>query len=210
MQNLTSYLMITTAMVMMPGTDTTVVVKNTLKEGNKGGYATILGIISGLVVHTLAAVVGLSAIIASSSLLFEIIKYAGVAYLLYVGIITLFSTPNGLAVSLTAANNEGVTDSGNVSSKSSYIQGLYSNVLNPKSFIFYFTFLPQFVDVHANYFTQLILLAGILMLVAAVWFTILTFAIDRFKHWLKNPVIIGKIQRILGVMLIVFAVRLVL
>lgn len=197
-------------MVMMPGTDTTMVVKNTLAKGVKGGQATTLGIASGLVVHTMTAILGLSAIISSSPLLFEIIKYAGVAYLFYLGVTTLVSTKRGLASTIATTSNEVVTDIDYSQNKSSYIQGLFSNVLNPKSFVFYFTFLPQFIETNKNYFTQLVFLASILIIFAMVWFFILTFLLDLVRVWLKKPIIITTIQRVLGGILIIFAFKLVL
>ena len=135
-----------------PGNDMLYVATRSTSQGVKAGIVSALGIAGGCIVHLLAAVIGLSAIIANSALAFDIIKYAGAAYLIYLGVKSILSKQSKFSI-----NN-------NVEKKSLsslFWQGVLTNVLNPKVALFFLAFLPQFIDPDQGNTSLQILLLGL-------------------------------------------------
>ncbi|MEA2894112.1 MAG: hypothetical protein QOI05_4905 [Bradyrhizobium sp.] len=124
-----------------PGPDTAYIVGRSVQMGWRGGAAAALGISAGCLVHVFAAAIGLSALLAASSLAFTAIKLLGAAYLLYIGIRMLLAHPKH------DAPTTGVAD--RLSLRQVFWQGALTNVLNPKVALFFLAFLPQFVAVDA-------------------------------------------------------------
>src|SRR3954469_23997411 len=122
---------------LTPGQDTLYIVGRTLSQGKRAGLLSVLGITSGSVIHTLAAAFGLSAILATSAMAFTIVKLAGAAYLMYLGIRMLLDR----SAAPTIAHEFRREDDAAI-----YRAGLLTNVLNPKVALFFMAFLPQFVD----------------------------------------------------------------
>jgi len=120
-----------------PGPDTLYILGRSASQGWRGGAVAALGIGAGLFVHTFAAAVGLSALLAASATAFTILKWVGAAYLVYLGVSLLFARPtirqrpSALRV---------------VKLRTVFLQGFLTNVLNPKVALFFLAFLPQFVD----------------------------------------------------------------
>jgi threonine/homoserine/homoserine lactone efflux protein len=126
-----------------PGPDTAYIVGRSVQMGWRGGAAAALGISAGCVVHVFAAAIGLSALLAASSVAFTAIKLLGAAYLIYIGIRMLLAYPS--------ANDEAPTTGAAdmLSLPQVFWQGALTNVLNPKVALFFLAFLPQFVAVDA-------------------------------------------------------------
>jgi len=139
------------ALNLTPGPDMMYTVARSLGQGRMAGIVSALGIGTGSIAHILAAGFGLSALFAYSALAYTILKYAGAAYLIYLGIRTLISAKGKIPVS-TARENRPL---GRI-----YWQGIVTNVLNPKVALFFISFLPQFVDPHAGSVTFQTLLLG--------------------------------------------------
>jgi len=153
---------ITTLLISLtPGADTVLVTKNTLVQGKGVGFKTAGGICAGITVHIAIAVLGLSAIIAKSVLLFAIIKYAGAAFLILMGIFTLFSKKR---------NFTSDTSTSDKATKGSYfLQGMFSNVLNPKAIIFFMSFLPQFIVPGEHNLLQMMIIGITPVLITFIW-----------------------------------------
>ena len=136
----THYLLFCTAaiaLLIVPGPSVTYIVARSVDQGGRAGFVSVLGIHTGTLVHVFAAVVGLSAIIASSAVAFSVVKYAGALYLIYIGVRRLMAKDeemNGLTVTRRASYSR------------VYWQAVMVNVLNPKTALFFLAFLPQFVD----------------------------------------------------------------
>ncbi|WP_167568627.1 LysE family translocator [Brevibacillus migulae] len=209
MENYFLYVLISIVMVILPGTDTALVTKNTLSGGSGGGVATVLGIASGIFVHTAAAAMGISALIAQSVFWFEIVKYAGAIYLFYLGIQSLIMRKTKSAPDDTASSTER-TVSVKKSKRSHYIQGAFSNILNPKSLVFFMTFLPQFIDPHRDTMPQMLLLSITLVILAVAWFMCLVLLINRVRAWFSSPGFQRTFQRVTGGMLILLGIKLVM
>jgi threonine/homoserine/homoserine lactone efflux protein len=120
-----------------PGPDTLYILGRSASQGWRGGTVASLGIGAGLFVHTFAAAVGLSALLAASATAFSILKWVGAAYLVYVGVSLLIARP--ALQQRTAALRV-------VKLRTVFLQGFLTNVLNPKVALFFLAFLPQFVD----------------------------------------------------------------
>jgi RhtB (resistance to homoserine/threonine) family protein len=210
MDNLFAYILMALMMSILPGTDTVLIMKNTLNHGAKAGRYTILGIATGLTFWTVIAVLGLSVVIAQSVFLFNTIKYLGAAYLFYLGI-RAFLTKSTLSLESVQADSPRSFDkSSHHRYKESYLQGAISNILNPKTVLVYITFMPQFIDLNGDTNQQLIGLGLILTLIAMGWFLILVYLLDHVKKWLKKPKFQKSFQKTTGMMLIGFGVKMVI
>ncbi|MFC5589645.1 homoserine/threonine efflux transporter [Sporosarcina soli] len=206
MENLLTYISIAAMMVIIPGADTMLLVKNTLSYGPKAGRYTVLGMAMGLSFWTLIAILGLSVVIAKSVVLFSIIKYLGAAYLIYLGIKSFFTKSVFSLKEIQSQANSPTTYS-NRHNKSSFMQALLNNILNPKTVLVYITIMPQFINLDGNVKQQLILLAFILTALAVVWFLFLVTLIDYAKKWLNNPKFQKIFQKSTGLVLIGFGVK---
>jgi threonine/homoserine/homoserine lactone efflux protein len=152
-----------------PGQDTLYIVGRTVAQGRRAGLLSVAGIASGTIVHTLAAAFGLSAILATSAAAFTVVKLAGAAYLVYLGIkLLLERRPVAAAPGLPLAD---------ASAASIYRAGLLTNVLNPKVALFFMAFLPQFVAPDAPsrvlpflFLGAVFIVNGTLWCLVLVWF----------------------------------------
>lgn len=143
------------ALVFTPGPNTLYVVARSVEQGRTAGIVSALGVELGTMVHVGAAAFGLSALLVSSALVFGVVKYAGAAYLVYLGIKTLVARAEPAA----AATVEGR------SLRRAFSQAVVVNLLNPKSAIFFFAFLPQFVDASRGAAAAQILVLGAVVVV---------------------------------------------
>ncbi len=148
------YLFLTVSLLIniSPGPDMLYTAARSLSQGTKAGILSALGIFCGCLVHTAAAVFGLSKIIEESVLLFSIIKYAGAAYLIYLGVRSLIP---GKKIQHEIVQLE------TISSAKIFLQGMITNVLNPKVAIFFLSFLPQFIDPKSPYLKEEIAFLGL-------------------------------------------------
>jgi len=191
-------------MVVIPGADTMLLMKNTLSYGPKAGRFTVLGMLSGLSFWTGIAVLGLSVVIAKSVVLFTTIKYLGAAYLIYLGIKSLISKQT-LAVDQMERSADVPVD--RRYHKKSFMQAMLSNVLNPKTVIVYITIMPQFINLNGHVNQQLIILASILTGLAAAWFLILVYVVDYAKKWLNDKKHQQMFQKVAGLLLVGFGIK---
>lgn len=144
---------------LIPGPDVIYIVSNTMKGKMASGMKAALGLGVGYFVHTLAACLGLSAIILSSAVAFAVVKWLGAAYLLYLGLISLKSMWQGKS---KLSVNHSSKPENNV-----FKQGVVVSVLNPKVALFFLSFLPQFIDVSAGATNIQLLILGLLFSVLA-------------------------------------------
>ena len=121
-----------------PGQDTMYIIGRSMAQGRQAGIMSVLGIMTGVLVHTLLAALGLSVILATSSLAFTVVKIAGAAYLIWIGISFMTARPDPQQASNAPATPPNTWKI--------YKQGVLTNVLNPKVALFFLSFLPQFVS----------------------------------------------------------------
>lgn len=144
---------------LTPGPDTLYILGRSIAQGRSAGLASMLGIATGTVVHTFAAALGLSAVLAASASAFLFVKLAGAAYLIYLGLRMLLSR------SSKAAIPQGFSTSG---FRAIYRQGFLTNLLNPKVALFFLAFVPQFIAPGAGNTALYFVLLGVLFNVNAI------------------------------------------
>ncbi|MEZ4810862.1 MAG: LysE family translocator [Allomuricauda sp.] len=123
---------------LTPGTDTMYILGRSLGQGKKAGVLSALGICTGSIFHIIFATMGLSIILAKSATAFEIVKYLGAAYLIFIGLKAILKKSNG--------DFELNTKHKTADYRKIYVSGILTNVLNPKVALFFLAFLPQFID----------------------------------------------------------------
>ena len=138
-------------LTIAPGPDNVYVAIRGLAQGWKAGVVAALGLVTGLFLHILLAALGLSAVLASSPILFAAVKYAGAAYILYIGWQIYKSGPISLSSDTPASPLWAI-----------YRQTILMNILNPKVALFFLAFLPQFVDINSPYATEQFVIFGFL------------------------------------------------
>ncbi len=199
--SIVAFIGIAALLTILPGADMALVAKATLLDGRRAAFFTSLGICAGLPVHATASALGLSFVLATSAEAFTLVKFAGAAYLAYLGLRTIHDSFRLASEAVVAASRA-------QTSRAAFAQGWLSNVLNPKVALFYLTFLPQFISPGDNVLAKSLLLAGIHAVLGLVWLPLYAYAIDRIgavvrgaRHWL---------ERVSGAALIGLGVRLAL
>ena len=147
---------------VVPGPDMALVTRQVVTRGRRAAQVTILGNLSGLVVHATALAVGLSALLVASATAYSVVKLAGAAYLVFLGVQSLRQARR------TRASPDANSPRLAPKRGSPYRQGLISTVLNPKPALFFVSYLPQFVDRHGSVALQVSFLAAIHILVGLV------------------------------------------
>src|ERR1700730_8147411 len=164
-------------LVVTPGPNTLYIIARSVQGGYRAGVVSCLGILLGTLLHVAAAAIGLTALLASSALVFSAIKYAGAAYLIWIGLKTL----------LTHQRSESLPEMRRRGFGSAFYQGLLVNLLNPKTALFFLAFLPQFVDTSRGRVTlQIILLGAMLAFLGTASDCIYALAAGGFGSWLRG------------------------
>ena len=219
--SLLAFITVALLLTLIPGTDTALVTRNALTLGLRGARWTIVGICTGCLIHATASALGLSAILATSARAYEIVKYVGAAYLVWIGV-------QGILNARTEVGSESETltrsyerrpwvsaqrraDGGELSAVSvahPFTQGFLTNILNPKVALFYLTFLPQFIPAGAPILRTSILLAMIHNVLGFAWLSIYAQFVDRLRVALTRPVVKAWLERVTGGALVLLGARL--
>jgi threonine/homoserine/homoserine lactone efflux protein len=183
------------AVVVIPGPDMALVARNVFRYGRAAAFATSIGICTGILGWAVAAALGIATILATSSIAFTILKLAGAAYLVYLGITTLRSHEAFASV--------GGEHRGSLPARQACMQGLVSALLNPKLGVFFLTLLPQFVVPGTSSAAQALGLAIVFDVIGLVW--LLTYSAmlaaigdalgrstpQRVIHWVSGTVLVA-------------------
>ena len=183
---------------VIPGADMALVARQVLVGGPALAQKTIFGNLAGLLVHGLALAAGLSALLVASATAYTVVKLAGAAYLVYLGVQALRASRRPPADALSAAV---------AAPRRAFLQGLISTVLNPKPALFFLTFLPQFVNRDAAVLPQTLTLAAIHVIVGLVWLSAYARLIHRARGLLTAPRVKAWLERTTGAVLITFGLR---
>ncbi len=187
---------------LAPGQDTMFIIGRSLTGGRRAGITAALGIATGCVFHTLAAALGLSAILAASAAAFTAVKLIGAVYLVYLGVQLLRSRP---PQDLAEAAQAG-------SPRSAFAQGVLTNVLNPKVALFFLALLPQFIDPSSEAKTLAFLaLGGTFIATGTLWCLALAMGAARLRgFFLRKPRFRMWIDRVTGAVFVALGLRLAL
>lgn len=186
---------------LTPGNDTIFILGRSMTQGKKAGFMSALGIASGSLIHTTLAAFGLSLIIAKSILAFNIIKYAGALYLLYIGF-KLFTDK-------TQLNTESSKTTKAINYLKIYRDGVITNLLNPKVAIFFIAFLPQFIDPgYKNAILPFLTLGITFTITGTIWCLILAiFASVIFAKLKENKKVSAYLNKVCGIALIGLGIK---
>ncbi|WP_299218104.1 LysE family translocator [uncultured Aquimarina sp.] len=165
---------------LTPGADTMYILGRSISQGKKSGVLSALGISTGALIHCLFAALGLSILLAKSAIAFNIIKYAGAIYLLYLGIQLLRSkSQNNLEIEERKTYR--------INYRKVYLSGILTNVLNPKVALFFLAFLPQFInpDFAENY-TPFLILGFTFVTTGTLWCLFLSFFAAKLSNSIRR------------------------
>jgi threonine/homoserine/homoserine lactone efflux protein len=186
---------------LTPGQDTLYILGRSIAQGRRAGVLSVLGIVSGSVIHTFAAAFGLSAILATSARAFLIVKVAGAVYLLYLGFGMLFHRRTA---------DQGLEVFARESDWAIYRAGFLTNLLNPKVALFFMAFLPQFVAPAADSkIAAFLFLGGLFMTTGTIWCLSLAWCGAAMSRRLREQPATGtRLRRASGAMFIGLGVKL--
>jgi len=187
---------------LMPGPDNIYVLSRGITQGRKVALMATLGLSLGVIIHTTFAIVGLSALLQASAVAFQFIKYAGVTYLLYLGVKAILSK------SSFAIGKQGQRGT----AYSVFWQSVLMNLLNPKVALLFLAFLPQFIDLKRGYVAVQMLLLGILFMVNTLLvFGLIAYFSGSVGNWLRRkPTFANKLKFVTGSVFILLAALLAL
>ena len=193
------FLIASALLALAPGPDIVYVLTRAITQGRRAGFAAALGFATGVIFHTALAVVGVAALIRSSEFAFMLVRYAGAAYLIYLGVRTLMSQGN-------VRLGQGGAD---IALWTVYKQSVIGNVLNPKVTLFFLSFLPQFINMKAGHMElQMALLGVLFMLQTVIIFGAIAFFSGAIGDRLRtNPAIANRLNIFAGVIFIALGIR---
>lgn len=190
--------------VMVPGVDSLLVLKNTITYGKGAGMFTMIGIIVALIVWTTLAVLGLATVISKSIVVFMFIKYAGAAYLVYLGIQSWRAKAQNVKLVEQSEAAKGRFKSNRLNC---FTQGVTTDLLNPKTLLLYVTLMPQFINPVELVSVQLITLAAILMLISVIWLTAIVAIINLIRNWFLQEKVQQLFNKLTAVILIGLGIK---
>ena len=190
------------ALILVPGPAQALVLARTMAGGRRAGALTAIGLNVGTLCHTVAAALGLSAILATSALAFSVVKLAGAAYLIVLGIRSLIQEDASPAVTRVAASA--------AKPNAAFGQAVVTGILNPKVALFFLAFLPQFVQPALGHlFGQFLLLGATMAVLDTMYECALVVAISRLRARFRGSRTLERWQaKVSGVVLIALGVRL--
>jgi len=200
--DLLPFLAISVLLILIPGPDTAVVTKNALIGGHRAGVFAAIGVSIGLTIWTIAAALGIAALLKASAVAFFVFKIIGAVYLVWIGI-QMLRARDFLSEAAERAAGLGVRRT------RALRQGLLSDLGNPKIAVFFTSFLPQFIRTgHGGAFLSLLVLGGIFAVLTLLWLAGYAVVVGRASALLRRPSVRKALDRFTGVVLLAFGVRL--
>ncbi len=200
---LLGFALASTLVILAPGPDSMLVMRNTMRGGRRHGWVTACGTLSGLTVWALAAALGLSALLQVSHVAYDVLRFCGAAYLIWLGVTSLGNFRRKCASVTAAASGRGAARPGRA-----YLNGVLSNLLNPKISVFFMAFLPAFVPAGASASRFSLVLGAWFVMETGLWLALVAWLADRGTRWLRRPSVQRWMERVTGVVLLGFGLRL--
>ncbi|GAB2834482.1 LysE family translocator [Streptomyces daliensis] len=191
-------------LTLVPGPDMAVVTRRSLTSGPADGYRTAGGIVAGLLVWGVLAVVGLAAVLAASAVAYTVVKVLGVLYLLYLGIQALWNSRRSAPAAPVSEEAPSLRSGGG----SAWRTGLTSNLLNPKIAVFYTGLLPSLAPSDLSVPLGLAILVALHLVMTMAWLSGYVYLVSRARSVFERPRVRRAMDRVTGVVLIAFGVRL--
>lgn len=189
-------------LALIPGTDTIFILGQSISNSKKSGIFSAFGICTGLLVHTFLSAFGLSLILKNSITAFNLVKFMGAMYLIYMGIKNIRSKEN-LLVSKGKIKRENL--------KKDFFQGMLTNILNPKVALFFLAFLPQFIDNSNEYGAIPFILLGLTsFVISSIWYISLSNFASYVAKFLKKNENFGRyVNKVSGSIFIILGLNLI-
>ncbi|MBB4394588.1 LysE family translocator [Bradyrhizobium sp. ERR14] len=199
---LLTYIAVVLGLFLIPGPAVLLVLGRASVGGHRVGIATGLGIATGDLLHTAMATLGLSAVLMTSALAFSLVKYAGAAYLIYLGIRALMERGEDIKLAQSRL----------VDASLAFRQAVLAELLNPKTALFFLAFLPQFVHSEkGSVVVQLAILGLIFVIMSAIYTALIALVAGQVAGWLTRHRSIGRWQgRVIGAIYLGLGVRMAL
>jgi len=200
-----AFLGISLVVIMTPGPDTALTIRNTLLGGARAGVFTAIGVSVGLIIWALAASAGVVGLLVASAPVFEALKLAGAAYLIWIGVQTLYSAFRpGPGVARVSSYGGG----SRLRPIAALRQGLINDLANPKIAAFFASLFPQFLPEDNASFAALLMLGLVFSCLTLTWLVVYAFAVAKAGDILRRSAIRRAIEGITGAVLIAFGLRL--
>jgi threonine/homoserine/homoserine lactone efflux protein len=235
--SLLAFIPVALLLTLIPGADMALVARNALALGLRGARWTILGILTGCLLHATASALGLSAILATSARAYDVVKLVGAAYLVWIGVQSIRQAGVQIPRLAPLARDDSRVQSprfaplardddaagsarrhpersaqrgveGSALGSHPFTQGFLTNILNPKVALFYLTFLPQFIPADAPVLRTSLLLAMIHNVLGFAWLSLYARFVDRLRVALTRPMVKAWLERATGAALVALGARL--
>lgn len=203
LENLGAFVLTAVFITLVPGQGVAMVLRQGLMAGATAARLSILGNSTGLVVWTVASAVGLSAIFRVSPIAFEILKWAGVAYLVFMAAQTLWSLRSN-------NHNFDVDGQENQTAGQAFRVGFLTNITNAKAMVFALAFLPQYVPAEFNLTLGILIFGLIWAAISGSWYLVLVAGINKAHVWLQTPRVRRSLTAVSGVGIFILAIGLVI
>ena len=218
------FILVAAVLTATPGADTMLVVRSVLRRGKQAGFATTFGVCLGLFVHATVSALGLSVLLVRSAWAFNIVRWAGVAYLLFLGVQSLVRLAQAKGASDKTTLEPAILPSTYADDamrptsvwlhvtqqRQAFLEGLLTNILNPKVAVFYLAFLPQFISPGDPVLAKSLLLAGLHFSMGMMWLSLVTVLLGRLGNVVSSGRTGRWLEGVAGVVLIGFGLRLAL
>ena len=214
---LLGFALASTLVILAPGPDSMLVMRNTMRGGRRAGWVTACGTLSGLAVWALAAALGLSALLRVSHVAYDVLRFCGAAYLIWLGVTSLGAFRRRGAGAAKPGREAGTPGPAAAAAAlgqpparigRAYLNGVLSNLLNPKISVFFMAFLPAFVPAGTSASRFSLVLGAWFIAETGLWLAVVAWLADRGVRWLRRPAVQRWMERVTGIVLIGFGLRL--
>jgi threonine/homoserine/homoserine lactone efflux protein len=213
--SMTAFLAVATLLIIAPGPDSLLVTRYALRRGRTAGMVTTAGVMTGVALWALASALGLSRLVQASEVGYDALRIGGACYLVWLGVAALRSRHTSAPDLGGAKPAAGLPDAaGRPAARARfalarlYATGMLSNLLNPKIGVFFVAFLPAFIPAGAPVGATSALLGGLFVVETGLWLCLLSTLAQHGLGWLRRPAAQRLIDRVTGVVLIGFGIRL--
>jgi threonine/homoserine/homoserine lactone efflux protein len=204
MGSLPAFLVVAVVVIVTPGPDTALTIRNTLLGGRRGGILTGVGVAAGQATWTVASSVGIAALLVASEPVFRAVKYAGALYLAFLGLQALRAAARGESAGAAPAADVAPA----LSPWVAFRQGLISNLTNPKMIAFFPALLPQFAPHGQGAFAVLLIFGLLFSTMTLIWLSGYAFAVAKAGDFIRRGRVRRTLEALTGVVLIALGLRL--
>src|SRR6266550_8691044 len=201
-----AWIAVATVLIVTPGPDTALIIRNALRAGSRAASLSAVGVGLGSAVWAAASVLGVAVLLESSDFAFTVLKLAGAAYLVYLGLRSIVGTFHPSAAGMPDSSfSTPVT----MTTSTALAQGVLNNLLNPKAGAIFATVMPQFIEPHDS-FTRLILMVGCYDAIVIAWLCMYAMVVSRARRSGIGAGLRKGVERLTGTVMIGLGVRLAL